>query len=99
MDISVAAILRAMRPDLPTPDTITLPFTLARMWTARAKLSSRRLAAAAIDSASDVRTRRPRSTAPSGYTADRLREVPLENASPFSSCAQQRFHDFPDRPM
>src|SRR5467141_1228980 len=62
VDVNVAAIFRAIRPDLPTPDTITRPFAAARISIARAKagpsVSARRWTAAA----SSASTRLPRST-------------------------------------
>src|SRR6266576_291261 len=62
VDVNVAAIFRAIRPDLPTPDTITRPFAAARISIARANagpsVSARRWTAAA----SSASTRLPRST-------------------------------------
>src|SRR6266571_4840884 len=62
VEVKVAAILRAMSPDFPTPLTITRPFACASSVTARAKVSPRRWASAWIAAASSARTRRPRST-------------------------------------
>src|SRR5882762_1065842 len=62
VDVNVAAILRAMRPDLPTPDTMTRPLAAPRISMARANagpsVSARRWTAAA----SSASTRLPRST-------------------------------------
>src|SRR6267378_1103782 len=62
VDVNVAAILRAISPDLPTPDTITRPLAAPRISMARAnagpRVSARRWTAAA----SSASTRLPRST-------------------------------------
>src|SRR5258708_7711752 len=62
VDVNVAAILRAMSPDLPTPETMTRPLAAARISTARANATSRLSASWRMASASSARTRLPRST-------------------------------------
>src|SRR5205823_10481630 len=62
VDVNVAAILRAMSPDFPTPDTITRPFAPARISTARANAGPSVSASRSIAAASSARTRLPRST-------------------------------------
>ena len=60
---SVAAILRAMWPDLPMPVTMTRPWRLRMMSTARSNSSPTRSASAATAAASMRSTRRARATA------------------------------------
>src|SRR5438105_11461942 len=62
VDVNVAAILRAISPDFPTPDTITRPLAPARSSTARANATSRLSASCRTASASSARIRLPRST-------------------------------------
>src|SRR5690554_4442566 len=62
VDVSVAAILRAMIPLLPMPETMTLPRASATRRQARTKSSPRRAATSWRDAASRPRTRRPSST-------------------------------------
>src|SRR5437899_8698481 len=70
VDVSVAAILRAIRPDLPTPDTMTRPRAAASSRTAVATGGPSRSATPRIAAASRARTRRPRSTRSVGSVRD-----------------------------
>src|SRR6266511_931956 len=81
VDVNVAAILRAIRPDLPTPETMTRPLAAPRISMARAKATLRLSASAWTAAASSARTRLPRSTRRSDAGA-RLRTDGLSDAMP-----------------
>src|SRR5438046_10271439 len=85
VDVNVAAILRAISPDLPTPETMTRPLAAARISTARAKATLRLSASAWTAAASSARTRLPRSTRRSDAGA-RLRTHGLPHAVPDVDC-------------
>src|SRR5438876_4553317 len=70
VDVKVAAILRAIRPDLPTPDTMIRPVAAASNPTAAANGGPSRSATPRIAAASRASTRRPRSTRSVGPVRD-----------------------------
>ena len=86
-NVNVAAIFRAMSPDFPTPETMTLPLASPSNRTARANASSSRVAAAEISEASSCNTRRPICTNSESLsrTGCLLRKVTLEDPGPFAS--------------
>src|SRR5258705_12603274 len=62
VDVNVAAILRAISPDFPTPEMMTRPLAPARISTARAKAGPNVSATRWTAAASSASTRLPRST-------------------------------------
>src|SRR5207247_5256335 len=62
LDANVAAILRGISPDFPTPDTITRPLAFARISMARANAGPSVSASRWTAAASSASTRLPRST-------------------------------------
>src|SRR6267378_1979034 len=81
VEVKVAAILWAIRPDFPTPETITRPLAAARISMARANATPRLSASAWTAAASSARTRLPRSTTRSDAGAS-LRTNSLPDALP-----------------
>src|SRR6266849_3056451 len=86
VEVSVAAILRAISPDLPTPETISRPVAFSSSRTAAEKAGPRRSATRRIASASRTSTRRPRSASSVGSVRDiaTLQEVFREQALPLT---------------
>src|SRR5436853_561508 len=86
VEVSVAAILRAISPDLPTPETISRPVAFSSSRTAAEKAGPRRSATRRIASASRTSTRRPRSASSLGSVRDiaTLQEVFREQALPLT---------------
>src|SRR5437899_5552880 len=84
VEVSVAAILRAISPDLPMPETISRPVAFSSSRTAAEKAGPRRSATRRIASASSTSTRRPRSASSLGSVRDiaTLQEVFREQALP-----------------
>src|SRR5947208_8176238 len=101
VEVKVAAILRAISPDLPTPDTMTRPFAAASSRTAAAKAGPRRSATRSIASASRASTRRPRSASSLGSARDiaTLQEVFREQALPLAPGLEDQLRHFPDRAL
>ena len=98
VDVSVAAIFRAMRPDLPTPETMTRP--LARCSSSHRPgellvqpVGDGRDAARleAEDAAAELDQRRARQP----VTTCRLREVALQHLAPDAARLEQRLDDLP----
>src|SRR5207302_8602754 len=87
VEVNVAAILRAIRPDLPTPETITRPLAAASRRTAAANAGPSRWATRPIASASRASTRRPRSTRSPGSVRDiaTLQKVRREETLPLAA--------------
>src|SRR5947208_13542688 len=87
VEVKVAAILRAMRPDLPTPETITRPAASARRPTAAANAGPSRWATRPMAFASRASTRRPRSTRSLGSVRDiaALQKVRREETVPLAA--------------
>src|SRR5213080_3251975 len=87
VEVKVAAILRAMRPDLPTPETITRPAASARRPTAAANAGPSRWATRPMAFASRASTRRPRSTRSVGSVRDiaALQKVRREETVPLAA--------------
>src|SRR2546429_5878126 len=87
VEVKVAAILRAMRPDLPTPETITRPAASARRPTAAANAGPSRWATRPMAFASCASTRRPRSTRSLGSVRDiaALQKVRREETVPLAA--------------
>src|SRR2546421_4909111 len=87
VEVKVAAILRAMRPDFPTPETITRPAVSARSSTAAANAGPSRWATRPMASASRASTRRPRSTRSLGCMRDiaALQKVRGEETVPLAA--------------
>src|SRR5438309_2322166 len=86
VEVSVAAILRAISPDLPTPETISRPVAFSSSRTAAEKAGPSRSATRRIASASSTSTRRPRSASSLGSVRDiaTLQEVFREQALPLT---------------
>src|SRR3989449_1032691 len=86
VEVSVAAILRAISPDLPMPETISRPVAFSSSRTAAEKAGPRRSATRRIASASSTSTRRPRSASSLGSVRDiaTLQEVFREQALPLT---------------
>src|SRR2546423_1365156 len=87
VEVKVAAILRAMRPALPTPETITRPAASARRPTAAANAGPSRWATRPMAAASRASTRRPRSTRSLGSVRDiaALQKIRGEETVPFAA--------------
>src|SRR2546422_4788313 len=94
VEVSVAAILRAISPDLPTPETISRPVAFSSSRTAAEKAGPRRSATRRIASASRTSTRRPRSASSLGSVRDiaTLQEVFRERSEEHTSELQSRLH-------
>src|SRR5437763_3191475 len=101
VEVSVAAILRAISPDLPTPETISRPVAFSSSRTAAEKAGPRRSPTRRIASASRASTRRPRSARSLGSVRDiaTLQEVLGEQALPLAPGLEDQLGDFPDRPL
>src|SRR2546429_4984797 len=101
VEVKVAAILRAIRPDLPTPDTMTRPFAAASSCTADTNGAPNRSATRRIASASRASTRRPRSARSLGSVRDiaTLQEILREQALPLAPGLEDQLGHFPDRPL
>src|SRR2546426_1064871 len=86
VEVSVAAILRAISPDLPTPETISRPVAFSSSRTAAENAGPRRSATRRIASASRTSTRRPRSASSLGSVRDiaTLQVVFREHALPLT---------------
>src|SRR4029077_19839734 len=101
VEVNVAAILRAISPDLPRPDTITRPFADASRPTAAANAGLSRSPTRWIAAASRASTRRPRSTrsmdSVRGIAA--LHEVLGEQALPFAAGLEDQLGDLAHRPL
>jgi hypothetical protein len=93
VEVSVAAILRAITPDFPTPDTTIRPVQAFSSATASPKRPSRRAASAATAPASCSSTCRPRWSAASRPSAGRdiapLPEVPAHHLVPYPARLQK----------
>src|SRR5438270_4502965 len=98
VDVKVAAILRAMRPDLPTPETITRPPPSVRRRTAALNAGPSRWATRPIASASRASTRRPRSTRSPGSVRDiaTLQKVRREETLPVAARLEDLLGDLAD---
>src|SRR3989442_1969403 len=101
VDVNVAAILRAINPDLPRPDTMRRPFASARRRTALANAGPRRSPTRRIAWVSRARTRRPRSARSLGSVRDiaTLQEILRKQALPLAPGLEDELGDFPDRPL
>src|SRR5216110_4023954 len=101
VEVSVAAILRAISPDLPTPETISRPVAFSSSRTAAEKAGPRRSATRRIASASRASTRRPRSASSLGSMRDiaTLQEILREQALPLAPGLEDQLGHFPDRPL
>src|SRR5256885_4980492 len=101
VDVKVAAILRAINPDLPRPDTMRRPFASARRRTAFANAGPRRSPTRRIASASRASRGRPRSARSLGSVRDiaTLQEVLREQALPLAPGLEDQLGDFPNRPL
>src|SRR6266545_605954 len=86
VEVNVAAILRAISPDLPTPETMTRPLAAASRSTARAKVGPSPSAIRRTAAASRASTRLPRSTSAvcSGFDIATFLEVPLDHVVPLA---------------
>src|SRR5438876_10181403 len=98
VDVKVAATLRAINPDLPSPETMRRPFASARRRTARANAGPRRSPTRRIASASRASTRRPRSASSLGSMRDiaTLQEVLREQALPLAPGLEDQLGHFAD---
>src|SRR5256884_6071261 len=98
VDVKVAAILRAMRPDLPTPETITRPPPSVRRRTAALNAGPSRWATRPIASASRASTRRPRSTRSPGSVRDiaTLQTVRREETLPLAARLEDQLRHLAD---
>src|SRR5437016_4746987 len=101
VDVSVAAILRAISPDLPTPDTMTRPRAAASSRTAAANGGPSRSATPRIAAASRASTRRPRSTRSVGSVRDiaTLHEILRHEVLPLSAGPQDQLGHLAHRPL
>src|SRR5437899_7498268 len=101
VEVSVAAILRAMRPDFPTPETISRPRASARRRTAATNAGPSRAATRRIASASRARTRRPRSTRSGRSVGDiaTLLKILRDQALPFTAGLEDQLGHFPHRAL
>src|SRR3989442_7878138 len=101
VEVSVAAILRAISPDLPTPETISRPVAFSSSRTAAEKAGPRRSPTRRIASASRASTRRPRSASSLGSVRDiaTLQEVFCEQALPLAPGLEDELGHFPDRAL
>src|SRR6266568_8287993 len=97
VEVSVAAILRAISPDLPTPETISRPVAFSSSRTAAEKAGPRRSATRRIASASRTSTRRPRSASSPGSVRDiaTLQEVFREQALPLTPSLEDQLRHLP----
>src|SRR2546428_277757 len=97
VEVSVAAILRAISPDLPTPETISRPVAFSSSRTAAEKAGPRRSATRRIASASRTSTRRPRSASSLGSVWDiaTLQEVFREQALPLTPGLEDQLGHLP----
>src|SRR2546422_704705 len=95
VDVRVAASLRAISPDFPTPDTMSRPCAAASSRTAAANGGPNRPATRSIAAASRARTRRPRSTRSLGSVRDiaTLHEVLGQEALPLAPRLEDQFRD------
>src|SRR5437867_9743285 len=98
VEVSVAAILRAISPDLPTPETISRPVAFSSSRTAAEKAGPRRSPTRRIASASRASTRRPRSASSLGSVRDiaTLQEVLREQALPLAPGLEDQLGHFAD---
>src|SRR6266702_2676330 len=98
VEVNVAAILRPMRPDFPTPETISRPDAPASRRTAAANGGPRRSATRRIASASRPSTRRPRSTRSVRSVRDiaTLLEVLRHQALPLAAGPEDQLGDLAD---
>src|SRR2546425_878488 len=101
VDVRVAASLRAISPDLPTPDTMSRPCAAASSRTAAANGGPNRPATRSIAAASRARTRRPRSTRSLGSVRDiaTLHEVLGQEALPLAPRLEDQFRDLTRRSL
>src|SRR3989442_15384672 len=101
VEVRVAAILRAISPDLPTPETISRPLACWSSRTAAEKAGPSRSATRQIASASSASTRRPRSASSLGSVRDiaALQEVLREQALPLAPGLKDQLGHFPDRAL
>src|SRR5438876_10455356 len=101
VEVSVAAILRAISPDLPTPETISRPVAFSSSRTAAEEAGPRRSATRRIASAPRASTRRPRSASSLGSVRDiaTLQEVFREQALPLAPRLEDQLGHFPDRAL
>src|SRR5437879_4763273 len=101
VEVNVAAILRAIRPDLPTPDTITRPFADARRRTAAVNAGLSRSATRVIAPASRARTRRPRSTRSVGSVRGIavLTKKPVDETLPFAAGLEDQLRNLTHGPL
>src|SRR5213596_2001484 len=98
VDVNVAAILRAINPDLPSPETMRRPLASASRRTAFAKAGPRRSPTRRIASASRASTRRPRSARSLGCVRDiaTLLKVLREKTLPLAPGLEDQLGHFPD---
>src|SRR6059036_801793 len=96
VEVSVAAILRPINPDLPRPETIRRPRAAASSLTAAAKAGPSWPATRRIASASRARTRRPRSARSLGSMRDitQLQEVLRDQALPLAARLEDQLRHF-----
>src|SRR5256885_4419800 len=101
VEVSVAAILRAISPDLPTPETISRPVAFSSSRTAAEKAGPRRSATRWIASASRTSTRRPRSASSLGSVRDiaTLQEILREQALPLTPGLEDQLGHLPHRAL
>src|SRR5436305_255574 len=101
VDVSVAAILRAISPDLPTPETMSRPGAAASRRTAAANGGPSCSATRRIAAASRARTRRPRSTRSLGSVRDiaTLHEVLRQEVRPLAPRPEDQLRHFPGRAL
>src|SRR5438093_1671095 len=101
VDVNVAAILRAINPDLPSPETMRRPLASVSRRTARANAGPRRSPARRIASASSASTRRPRSARSPGSVRDiaTLQEIFRKQALPFAAGLEDQLRHFPHRAL
>src|SRR3989441_6599872 len=101
VEVRVAAILRAIRPDLPTPDTMRRPRAPASSRTAAANGGPSRSATPRIAAASRASTRRPRSTRSVGSVRDiaTLHEILRHEVLPLSAGPQDQLGHLAHRPL
>src|SRR2546422_1422526 len=101
VEVSVAAILRAISPDLPTPETISRPVAFSSSRTAAENAGPRRSATRRIASASRTSTRRPRSASSLGSVRDiaTLQEVFREQALPLTPGLEDQLGHLPHRAL
>src|SRR6266702_2826781 len=101
VEVRVAAILRAISPDLPRPETISRPVAFSSSRTAAEKAGPNRSATRRIASASRASTRRPRSTRSVGSVRDiaTLHEILRHEVLPLSAGPQDQLGHLAHRPL